>query len=256
MRSLFASLTLAAAFAASCNTAPSPSSSIIQVVKLEHVQASDLARTLGAFTGEHAGDHDLRVVADEASNALVLAGDKDDLGRMLELIARLDVPPEQPRDNLSVIYLKHVPANDMADTLNQLLAQDASATGSAAVVIESHSDSNSLLLRASGENQRQILALIDRLDVDRTRTARAELPRPAQDGEGTLTVVHLENTLADDLAEALQEFLAQDAAAQANKEKIDVRSHEPSNSLLIRAPKKQYQQLLELIERLDVEMPK
>ena len=65
--------------------------------------------------------------------------------------------------NTTVVYLKNAKSADMAATLQQFLKDD----GSSAAVVVSHAESNSLLIQASGEKQRQILAIIDRLDAQR-----------------------------------------------------------------------------------------
>lgn len=64
-----------------------------------------------------------------------------------------------PHGEPSIIYLKHVAADDMAETLHQFLSESGQD-----LEITPHADSNSLLVRASGERWRQLATLIDKLD--------------------------------------------------------------------------------------------
>ncbi|MFN3244093.1 MAG: secretin N-terminal domain-containing protein [Planctomycetota bacterium] len=174
MRSYLSGLMFSALLLSACNTAPPAArdADLIQVVRLEHVQAAELATTLQAFAAVESGDDAsggprLRVVPDASSNSIVLNGSASGIDKMLELIARLDVANDGPRQPaFSVVYLKHVRAKDMATTLNQFLAQDAAASGAERVVVTSHEGSNSLLIQASDEKYRQIVALAERFDVE------------------------------------------------------------------------------------------
>lgn len=70
----------------------------------------------------------------------------------------------QIQGNTTIVYLKNASSADMAATLQQFLREDGS--GRPAVVV-SHAESNSLLIQATGEKQRQLLAIIGRLDAPR-----------------------------------------------------------------------------------------
>ena len=69
-------------------------SGAMQVVPLQFAIAGELERELTQALGA-AKRHGLKIVADPRTNSLiVVAEDKDDLARALELIARLDVKPQ------------------------------------------------------------------------------------------------------------------------------------------------------------------
>jgi len=84
-----------------------------------------------------------------------------DIGAALELVARLDVPQddEPARGGTSVIYLKSVVAEDLAETLREFLKGSEPE-----IEITAHAPSNSLLVRARGQDWRELAALIDHLD--------------------------------------------------------------------------------------------
>ncbi|MEC7725943.1 MAG: secretin N-terminal domain-containing protein, partial [Planctomycetota bacterium] len=125
------------------------------------------------------GKPQLKVVVHSSQKALVLSGTSDQVTEALELIARLDVPGEPINADSNVIYLKNVLAEDLEQTLKQFMQEDnqaeqqAQAPGGAAgaaarrtrrTVINSHKESNSLLISAAGTKYKQVLALIDKLD--------------------------------------------------------------------------------------------
>ena len=120
-----------------------------------------------------------RQVVHSSQKALVLSGTGEQVNEALELIARLDVPGTPINADANVIYLKNVLAEDLEQTLKQFMQEDnqaeqqAQAPGGAGAsaarrtrrtVINSHKESNSLLISAAGTKYKQVLALIDKLD--------------------------------------------------------------------------------------------
>ena len=132
----------------------------------------------GAVNGA-SGKPQLKVVVHSSQKALVLSGTGEQVNEALELIARLDVPGTPINADANVIYLKNVLAEDLEQTLKQFMQEDnqaeqqAQAPGGAGAsaarrtrrtVINSHKESNSLLISAAGTKYKQVLALIDKLD--------------------------------------------------------------------------------------------
>ena len=108
------------------------------------------------------------------------SAEQDQVREALDLIARLDVPGVPIDGSANVIYLKNVLAADLEDTLKQFMTEDNSAETAAAggtggagaaaarrtrkTVINSHQESNSLLISAAGTKWKQVQALVDKLD--------------------------------------------------------------------------------------------
>lgn len=88
-----AALFLAVLLAPSCRSTAEPATDglIIRVVRLEHVDATEMADTLGRFAGEARSDDALKVVAHADTNSVVLSGKAERIRQTLDLIARLDV---------------------------------------------------------------------------------------------------------------------------------------------------------------------
>ena len=133
----------------------------------------------GAAAGG-SGQPQLKVVVHSSQKSLVLSGTNDQVNEALNLIARLDVPAEPIDGQANVIYLKNVLAEDLEQTLKTFLQEDNQAERQAAgsggtpgasavrrtrnTVINSHKESNSLLISAAGTKWRQVQELVDKLD--------------------------------------------------------------------------------------------
>lgn len=68
----------------------------------------------------------------------------------------------------TIIYLQHTKAEEMADTIEQFLAE-ARASGVSYPTIRAHGDSNALLLEGKPENLQKVIILISNLDVPRPK---------------------------------------------------------------------------------------
>lgn len=91
-----AALGLALMFASCAATGGStsdPAELVVQVVKLQHTNCVDMQSSVSQFVSESGDMPKFRVVSDAKSNAILLSGDRQDVQRVLELIARLDVSP-------------------------------------------------------------------------------------------------------------------------------------------------------------------
>jgi general secretion pathway protein D len=134
----------------------------------------------GAVPGG-SGQAQLKVVVHSSQKAVVLSGTAEQVRDAQELIARLDVPSQPVDGAASVVQLKNVLAEDLADTLRNFLQEDNQAEQQAATpaagagasaarrtrrtVIRAHKESNSLLVSAAGTKWTQIQELIRSIDV-------------------------------------------------------------------------------------------
>ncbi|MCB9877207.1 MAG: hypothetical protein H6835_06340 [Planctomycetes bacterium] len=173
---------------------------VVQVIVLEHQAPEELEPILtdvlesrsrirqqvlqeqgaqpGAGGAGGSGQPQLKVVVHSSQKALVLSGTQEQVREALDLIARLDVPAQPVDGSANVIYLKNVLADDLEDTLKQFMTDDSTAEQQAQTggpganaarrtrktVIQSHKESNSLLISAAGTKWKQVQALIDKLD--------------------------------------------------------------------------------------------
>jgi general secretion pathway protein D len=119
-----------------------------------------------------------RVVADDASNSLIVVGTEDSYLRMLELLKRLDMEGTDT-GKVHVLRLQHAIAEELSATLTQMLAGQAPkqgaapAAGNAAGMFEGEvrvtadKSTNSLLITSSGHDYATLRLVIDKLDRPR-----------------------------------------------------------------------------------------
>jgi len=173
---------------------------VVQVVPLEHQAPEEIEPILTEVlesrsqirqqvlqeqnsnnAGSSAGSRpNLKVVVHSSQKALVLSGTQSQVTEALDLVARLDVPGQPIDGSANVIRLKNVLADDLEQTLKTFMQEDNSAetaansaggtAGAAAArrtrktVINSHKESNSLLISAAGTKWKQVRALVESLD--------------------------------------------------------------------------------------------
>jgi general secretion pathway protein D len=163
----------------------------IHLIAVQHAGAQDLAQKLSeillAQTGAKPGSpatagQALRIIADERTNKLVvIAGDKS-FQAVIDLMKQLDIPTAD--GGVHVYYLENAKADDVAAIL-QGLAQGLSGSGkrrpaaapaatpasadlfSGDVKVTADKNTNSLVVIASHADYRNVVKLIERLDIPR-----------------------------------------------------------------------------------------
>ena len=173
-----------------------PNATDVEVVKLKHAIASDLAVLVtrltlvqgGAAAGQGQVDNAFRtvVIPEPRSNSLILrAANPARLALVKSLVERLDQPATvNATGNIYVVYLKNADAVKLAATLRAALAGiPAAATaapgnvaGGAAAAqpstggqIQADPATNSLVITAPEPQYRQLRAVIDQLDARRAQ---------------------------------------------------------------------------------------
>jgi general secretion pathway protein D len=196
------------------------------------------------------------------------------LARMLRLVDQLSEPEDPILPQFEVIPLEYASADEIADTLEELLeasrrasqagqprqgAQGATGalqrnTVETKIMVQPRT--NSLLVMAMPEDMPRIKELVARLDIDTIERER------------NYHFIRLENADANAMAEVLEDFLqdasrvqqsGQPGAARAggqsqrssSSNEIAVVPDPATNSLLIAANRSRYQEVLELVSLLD-----
>jgi general secretion pathway protein D len=160
------------------------SDSEVEVIPLQHANASEMARTLTILSedkGPQASGEAPRVLADERTNSILIAGAKSGRLRMRTLVTHLDTP--LTRDGgTSVVYLRYAKAKDLvpiltgvAATLNNEAPPTAPKAGEAGgaaggnATIQAHEETNSLVISASPAVFRALEGVVRQLDVRRAQ---------------------------------------------------------------------------------------
>jgi general secretion pathway protein D len=164
----------------------------IDVIPLQSATAADTVRVLSSlFTqGGDAGGSNLRMVADDRSNSILLSGDPGQRLRIRAIIANLDTPLDTGGETV-VRYLNYAKAEELAGKLKEQItanasvnsgagrapgAPPASAPGATTVslaggtgTIWADKDTNALIITAPQRTMRALNAVIDKLDIRRAQ---------------------------------------------------------------------------------------
>lgn len=160
------------------------SDSDVEVVAMQNASAAEMVRTMTALNPAQAsaegGMSPLRVVADERSNSILLAGDKTQRLRARTLIAYLDTPLASGGDT-RVRYLRYADAEKIAGKLKEQLT-GTSAAGAAAgaaggtattvgggTTIWAEPETNALVITAPAKTMNSLMTVIDKLDIRRAQ---------------------------------------------------------------------------------------
>ncbi len=248
---------------------------IMTVLHLPNTDVRTLGSSLRGIVGGQGSEQTIMPVANTQSVVLRgFAPQVVSIARILKLVDDLAGQDTGVTPQFDVIPLEFAAAEDLADILEQLLearkreaqtqrqANPQGATGQISggggeSKILTYPRTNSLLVMALPEDMAAIKELVARLDV--------EVVEP----ERTYHVYALDHVKAEDLADVLEDFIegasrvtaggsggrgAAQPAAQglsSRDNEVIVVADETTNSLLIAASRRRYEEVVELIQRLD-----
>jgi general secretion pathway protein D len=155
----------------------------VEVIPMQNASATEVVRVLtGLYQNQpqqEPGGQQLKLVADERSNSVLISGDPAARLRTKALIAHLDTP-QQGGGDTQVIYLRYADAEKLAPKLKEQLSGVAqAATGGAAggatpsaqesknSQVWADTANNALVITAPPKVMRQMRAIIDKLDIRR-----------------------------------------------------------------------------------------
>ncbi len=154
----------------------------IEVVAMQNASAAEVVRTMTALNPAQAsaegGMSPLRVVADDRSNSILLAGDKTQRLRARTLIAYLDTPLASGGDT-RVRYLRYADAEKIAAKLKEQVqgvtagapaaGTTTSASADRSTIIWAEPETNALVITAPAKTMKSLMAVIDKLDIRRAQ---------------------------------------------------------------------------------------
>lgn len=154
--------------------------------KAQQARGATVAAANGVSAALQTGQADAKILVDPRTNSLLVMAMPDDMPRIKELIARLDVDVVQGERTYHIYNLDNVDAEELSKVLDTFIkdasrvtpgaatgggargGQPATNTGSSAqrneVVVVPDKATNSLLIAANRSRYEEILSLIQRLD--------------------------------------------------------------------------------------------
>lgn len=150
------------------------SDSTIEMITLEHANASDVAQTVESLldTGNSTLGEKTKIVADERTNSVIINAIPSLKLRVMALIAQLDTPLATNTQS-QVIKLKYSEAESLVPILQTLANKGQSGVdgeksiGDNKATIQAHKETNSLVINASPTVFKNLLSAIEQLDVRR-----------------------------------------------------------------------------------------
>ena len=157
----------------------------VQIIKLQYASAGEMVRiieTMNKSTDGKAGTPTFlipKIVADDRTNSVIVSGESQARQRIAKLISRLDSELET-NGNTRVYYLKYAKAEDLVKVLEGVSKSieaegkttsksSSRSTSSRDVSIDSHDDTNTLVITAEPDMLRSLEAVIRQLDIRRAQ---------------------------------------------------------------------------------------
>jgi type II secretory pathway component GspD/PulD (secretin) len=243
-----------------------------EVVILEHADANAVAALLDQLYEDvlESRQGDVSITSLDSPNGLLLIGRSEAIVSLKELIAKIDIPVDEA-SRLRVFRLQHASATDAEETIrdfftNQPGSDDELRPGiGIRVRVLADYRTNSLVVAAAPRDMQEVTRLVNELDVAKTEAT------------SELRVFPLNNAVAEDLAETLQDAFTggevtsgEDATAPSSSLSIvavdsderkiiesgilsgaTITADTGANSIVVRAPSDSMELIAELIRQLD-----
>jgi general secretion pathway protein D len=178
----------------------------VEIIKLKYASATELVRIIDSVNKSQGksnagGKSDPRVVADDRTNSIIVSGDVKARKRLINLVERMDSELETS-GNTRVIFLNYAKSQDLVKVLKgvsaSIQAEEKSSTKgrqstSRDISIESHEDSNALVITAEPDMMRSLEDVIRQLDVRRAQVLVEAIIVEVFEGDGTTLGVQWAN---------------------------------------------------------------
>ncbi|MEI6475812.1 MAG: secretin N-terminal domain-containing protein, partial [Planctomycetota bacterium] len=215
---------------------------VLRTFTLSQARAVKLANTLQQLFGGRRGTNPMaapQFSADERTNTLMVTASPTALAEVEELVAKLDTGSPAADVQVKTFVLVHAQADEVVWTLRQLLSARNDPQG---VRIDSDRASNRLIVAGSADQIATATQLL------------AELDRPS-DVVRTTEFMTLKHAEAQKIREALGYFYGPDAvdAETPGRRAVRIVTDTATNSLVVSAPKEEWDGLRSMISKLDSE---
>ena len=213
---------------------------VTQVIRLDNISAAKLIPVLRPLVPQQA-----HMAAYAPSNAIIISDIRSNIGRIVDIIERMDRSAVQTTE---IIRLKYGVAEDVVSMLNTL---EKSRQGEGA-----EADKEAVLVADKRTNS--VVVTADEMSVDRIRKLVAYLDTPLEQS-GNVRVIYLEYADATEIAEVLTRVMQNISRLEeggsnkrAGSGESTIEADEGTNSLIITADTDEMAALEAVIARLDI----
>ena len=213
---------------------------VTQVIRLDNISAAKLIPVLRPLVPQQA-----HMAAYAPSNAIIISDIRSNIGRIVDIIERMDRSAVQTTE---IIRLKYGVAEDVVSMLNTL---EKSRQGEGA-------DADKEAVLVADKRTNSVVVTADELTVDRIRKLVAYLDTPLEQS-GNVRVIYLEYADATATAEVLTRVMQNISRLEeggsnkrAGSGESTIEADEGTNSLIITADTDEMAALEAVIARLDI----
>ncbi len=152
------------------NKIDEPNLTETEIIKIENLNAIDMAKVLDRFFIDQKAEVGLKLTApifmvDKNTNSIIIKSHASDMSQIRVLIKDIE-EKNQLTDEAKVIYLKHAQADYLSETLKALTIKEGSEDTSF-IQIQPDNKLNALVIRADLGTQKMLMKVINQLDIPR-----------------------------------------------------------------------------------------
>ena len=211
---------------------------ITQIIPLEHANSSHVRKILVPMVSKQG-----LLVGYDPTDTLILTDYESNVQRIKKIIREVDV--KTFKGEISIVQLQNASAKKLTQNISKLLGKNKRRQTSfqlGKVKLIPDERTNSIVILANKEDTTRLNNIIDKLD------------RPAPQSQTNIRVVSLANAQAAKMAEVLSSLAKGKTDKKGKKlisENVSIVADKPSNSLVIIAEPREFNNLMPIIQKLD-----
>ncbi len=214
---------------------------VTQIIQLTHADPAEVKKILAPLVSKTSV-----VIAHSRSGMLIITDVQSNIQRLQDIIKAIDVP--SIGEETAILDLQYASAATVAKSIAQLFQKSIKkGLRRQNIRIIPYERTNSLIVFAP------------RPQIDKVRSLLKQLDTPMPRGEGNIHVYYLQNANAEEMVKVLTNLPEKKAGgktvrktAPAISDQVKIVSDPETNSLIITAPREEYQALEQVIKKLDI----
>jgi len=205
-----------------------PDDMMTRIFRVEHMPVDDVMQVIKSINPKS------KIIANADGNMLIVSDKRSHLDKMQALIDNIDL---QSDSAIELIALEYANAQDVADTLTQLLDTGNNLGPQTKIVADNRT--NTIVVSANPALKNKIQSIVSELDRPLTTNTQAQ-------------VVYLKYASAEKLVPILDTLASSQQGEESTDNNISIQAHNETNSLVIKAPPAVYRNIEQAIEKLDI----
>lgn len=230
---------------------------VTRVIPVENTNATELVPILRPMVPQYG-----HLAAVSSANALIISDHANNIGRIIEIIRRID---SAESEEVEVVQLKYAWVGDVVKTLEQLTpvetgsSKKGRSSGNVRVRVVAEERTNRLILRGEKSARARVKALL------------VDLDKPVE-SSGSTKVIYLRHAEAEKVAEIISALISGRSASSSSSSKsgskgkaaatlatptassgdVTIQADETLNALIVRAAPADLAEIRSIVDQLDV----